>query len=78
MTAAPACCLSGCSVVAAAAKGKHIVITGANTGIGFESARELAQKDFRITLACRDDAKAAAAVQRIKCVLFKHVLHKSP
>jgi NAD(P)-dependent dehydrogenase (short-subunit alcohol dehydrogenase family) len=52
--------------VAAAAAGKHIVITGANTGIGFEAALDLAKKDYDVTLACRNDDKAAAAAQRIK------------
>ncbi|KIY99088.1 hypothetical protein MNEG_8872 [Monoraphidium neglectum] len=55
--------------VAAAAAGKHIVITGANTGIGFEAALDLAKKDYDVTLACRNDDKAAAAAQRIKAAV---------
>ncbi|KAI8470993.1 MAG: hypothetical protein J3K34DRAFT_418672 [Monoraphidium minutum] len=54
------------AVAAAAAPGKHIVITGANTGIGFEAALDLAGKGYDVTLACRNDDKAAAAAKRIR------------
>src|SRR5690348_9152746 len=43
--------------------GKVAVVTGANSGIGFHTARELARKGARVTLACRDTVageKAAA------------------
>ena len=56
---------SSARAVAAAAAPKHIVITGANTGIGFEAGLELAKRSYEITLACRNDEKAAAAAKRI-------------
>ena len=37
------------------------LVTGANTGIGFEVARGLARSGFRVVLACRDRAKGEAA-----------------
>jgi NAD(P)-dependent dehydrogenase (short-subunit alcohol dehydrogenase family) len=37
------------------------LVTGANTGIGFEIARGLARGGFRVALACRDRAKGEAA-----------------
>jgi NAD(P)-dependent dehydrogenase (short-subunit alcohol dehydrogenase family) len=37
------------------------LVTGANTGIGFEVARGLARNGFRVVLACRDRAKGEAA-----------------
>lgn len=37
------------------------LVTGANMGIGFEVARGLARKGFRVVLACRDRAKGEAA-----------------
>jgi NAD(P)-dependent dehydrogenase (short-subunit alcohol dehydrogenase family) len=46
--------------------GKTFVVTGANTGIGFEAAKALAQKRARVLLACRDEAKALAAMSAIR------------
>jgi NAD(P)-dependent dehydrogenase (short-subunit alcohol dehydrogenase family) len=45
--------------------GRTVVITGANTGIGFESARVLAAHGARVILACRDVGKAKDAAARI-------------
>jgi NAD(P)-dependent dehydrogenase (short-subunit alcohol dehydrogenase family) len=41
------------------------LVTGANTGIGFEVARGLARKGCRAVLACRDRAKGEAARNNI-------------
>ncbi|XP_044292045.1 retinol dehydrogenase 12-like [Varanus komodoensis] len=46
--------------------GKVVVITGANTGIGKETARDLAGRGARVILACRDMAKAEAAACEIR------------
>jgi NAD(P)-dependent dehydrogenase (short-subunit alcohol dehydrogenase family) len=46
-------------------QGKVVVITGANDGIGFESARELARKGALVVFACRNQEKAEAAIQNI-------------
>ena len=45
--------------------GKCFIVTGANTGIGFEAAKVLAGKGARVLLACRDAGKAAEAISRI-------------
>ena len=45
--------------------GRIAVVTGANTGIGFETARMLAQKGARVVLACRTPEKGEAAALRI-------------
>lgn len=41
--------------------GKHAMVTGANTGIGKETARVLALRGATVTMACRDLGKAEAA-----------------
>lgn len=46
--------------------GRTVVITGANSGIGFETARVLARRHAQVVLACRDPRKAAAARDRIR------------
>lgn len=46
--------------------GKCFIVTGANTGVGYEVARVLAQRGARVLLACRDEAKAQEAMARIK------------
>jgi NAD(P)-dependent dehydrogenase (short-subunit alcohol dehydrogenase family) len=45
--------------------GRIAIVTGANTGIGYETARALAHKGADVTLACRSKEKGEAATQRI-------------
>lgn len=45
--------------------GKVVVITGANTGIGRETAADLARRGGKIYLACRDLTKADATRMKI-------------
>jgi NAD(P)-dependent dehydrogenase (short-subunit alcohol dehydrogenase family) len=46
--------------------GRTFVVTGANSGLGFETARQLAAHGGRVVLTARTDAKGADAVSRIK------------
>lgn len=49
--------------------GKTIIVTGANSGIGFLTAKELAAKGAKIIMACRSIDKAEKAAQEIRNTL---------
>ena len=46
--------------------GKVIIVTGANSGIGFEEAKEFARKGAQTILACRNMNKAQVALEKIQ------------
>ena len=46
--------------------GKRVIVTGANTGIGYETARALASAGASVMLACRSLATGDAAASRIR------------
>jgi NAD(P)-dependent dehydrogenase (short-subunit alcohol dehydrogenase family) len=45
--------------------GRRVLITGANSGIGYMAALKLARKDAKVLLACRDQRRGEAAIARI-------------
>ncbi|CAN7551917.1 oxidoreductase [Caballeronia sp. LjRoot31] len=46
--------------------GKRILVTGANSGIGYHAALVFAQKGAHVILACRDPRRGEAALTRLK------------
>ena len=46
--------------------GRTFLITGANAGLGFETAKVLAAKGGRILMGCRSEERAEAAIEAIK------------
>jgi len=46
--------------------GRIAIVTGANSGIGFETAKEFARKGAETVLACRDVSRARAALEAIQ------------
>ena len=46
--------------------GRRALITGANSGIGYHAALELARKGAHVLLACRDKARGDAALKRLR------------
>ena len=45
--------------------GRTVLVTGANTGIGFETAKVLAGRGGRVLMGCRSHDRAHAAMERI-------------
>ena len=51
--------------------GRRALITGANSGLGYYTALELARKGAHVLLACRDKTKGDAALARIRAEVPK-------
>ncbi|MFK8038798.1 MAG: oxidoreductase [Crocinitomicaceae bacterium] len=46
--------------------GKTVIVTGSNTGLGFETALDLYQKGAKVYIACRSEKKGLDAIERMK------------
>ena len=49
-------------------KGKVVIVTGANAGIGKATARQLADRGATVVLACRSKERGEAALGELSCV----------
>ena len=52
---------------------KHVLITGANKGIGFETARQLLEKGYFVYIGSRDEKRGEEAVEKLKAEGLKNV-----
>lgn len=48
--------------------GKTAIVTGSNTGLGFETALDLFQKGAKVYVACRNEEKGLDAIERMKAI----------
>lgn len=48
--------------------GKTAIVTGSNTGLGFETAFDLYQKGAKVFVACRNKEKGLDAITRMKAI----------
>ena len=46
--------------------GKTVLVTGANSGIGYQTALELARHGAHVMLGCRSESKGNAALERLR------------
>jgi NAD(P)-dependent dehydrogenase (short-subunit alcohol dehydrogenase family) len=46
--------------------GKTAVVTGANSGLGYETAIALARHGAHVVMACRDEGRGTAAIERLR------------
>jgi NAD(P)-dependent dehydrogenase (short-subunit alcohol dehydrogenase family) len=46
--------------------GKTVIVTGANSGLGFETTLALVQKGANVIMACRDRGKGEAAAEKVR------------
>ena len=53
------------SALASNLTGKQIAVTGANSGIGFETARALAKRGATVHLLCRNETRGQDALERL-------------
>lgn len=47
-------------------RGKHYIVTGANVGLGYVTARELAKMGAKVTLACRNAERGNRAAEKLR------------
>lgn len=48
--------------------GKTAIVTGSNTGLGFETALDLYQRGAKVYVACRNEEKGLDAIERMKAI----------
>ena len=52
---------------------KSALVTGANKGIGFETAKQLAELGYFVYIGSRDKAKGLEAIEKIKALGYANI-----
>ncbi|CAM9536607.1 unnamed protein product [Choristocarpus tenellus] len=47
-------------------RGKNVIVTGANTGMGYAKAREMAKMGAKVTMACRSAERGQVALEKLR------------
>ncbi|KAK0244718.1 hypothetical protein EDD85DRAFT_809353 [Armillaria nabsnona] len=55
--------------------GKVVIVTGGNTGVGFETAKAILPRNAKVYIACRSEAKAKAAIEKLREATGKDALY---
>lgn len=55
--------------------GKVVIVTGGNTGVGFETAKAILPRNAKVYIACRNEAKAKAAIEKLREATGKDALY---
>ncbi|CAM9566927.1 unnamed protein product [Choristocarpus tenellus] len=52
-------------------RGKNVIVTGANTGMGYVKAREMAKMGAKVTMACRSAERGKVALDKLRAEALK-------
>ncbi|PBK62199.1 NAD-P-binding protein [Armillaria solidipes] len=55
--------------------GKVVIVTGGNTGVGFETAKAILPRNAKVYIACRNETKAKAAIEKLREATGKDALY---
>lgn len=55
--------------------GKVVIVTGGNTGVGFETAKAILPRNAKVYLACRNETKTNVAIEKLREATGKDAIY---